>query len=50
MTNWIKKVILWLLSLWSALPKKTKDKIIDIIVERFSALFRAFYRSQKRYN
>lgn len=48
MVAWIGKLMSWLLSIWSALPESTKDKIIDAIVETFTELFRGFYRSNKR--
>lgn len=48
MAAWIVKLISWLLSLWSALPETTKNKIIEAIAESFTELFINFYRSQKK--
>jgi len=35
----------WLLSLWGNLSDEDKEKIVDMIVDSFTHIFKAFYRS-----
>lgn len=48
MFSLIAKLALWILSIWTNLPDRVKEIIIDNIVNTFEAIFRAFYRHQKR--
>ncbi len=38
----------WLLSLWNNLSDEDKEKIVDMIVDSFTHIFKAFYRSSKQ--
>ncbi len=38
----------WLLSLWSKLSNEDKEKIVDMIVDSFTHIFKAFYRSSNK--
>ena len=48
MLSWILKVLSWITSIWSGIPDSTKDKIIEAIVDSFSAIFRNYYQSTKK--
>lgn len=48
MLSWIIKVIEWITQLWTSLPQSIKDKIIQIIVERFDWIFRAYFKSNEK--
>jgi len=48
MLNWLLNLISWLTGLWSKIPEPVKEKIIDMIVDTFEAMFREFFRSEKR--
>lgn len=47
MISWIGKLISWALSIWTSMPESTKNKVIEIIVESFTEIFRQFFRSTK---
>ena len=44
MFEWIIRMFSWLTQIWNNLPKKQQDKIIDLILEHFEKLLRAYYR------
>ena len=48
MWAYIKQIFTWVLRAWSALPDKTKKKIIDTTVDTMTDVFRAFYRSKDK--
>ncbi len=48
MSNWFLRILAWILNLWSSLPESTKARIIDAIVEGFTELFKAYYRSANK--
>jgi hypothetical protein len=50
MFDWLVSLFKWLLGIWSGLPESTKEKIINLIVETFDEILRAFYRSEKKGN
>lgn len=50
MFSWLMNLFTWLVGIWSKLPDSAKEKIIDLIVETFDAILRAFYRSEKKGN
>lgn len=41
------KLVGWILSLWGSIPDAAKEKIINIIVESFDSILRAFFKSAK---
>lgn len=45
MLGLLTKLAGWILSLWSAIPDAAKEKIIDVIVESFDSILRAFFKS-----
>jgi hypothetical protein len=47
MLDLIQKVIDFIISFWKALPSKTKEKIINLIVDAFDDYFRRFYKSHQ---
>lgn len=47
MLDLIQKIINFIISLWKNLPSKTKEKIINLIVDAFEDSFRRFYRSHQ---
>lgn len=38
----------WLFSLWNNLSDEDKEKIVDMIVDSFTHIFKAFYRSSNK--
>ncbi|VTP14700.1 hypothetical protein PUATCC27989T_02566 [Phytobacter ursingii] len=48
MFSFLMKIIGFFLSLWGGLSEEQKDKIIDIIIEGFGAVFRRFYQEKTK--
>lgn len=48
MFGWLKSLFNWLADLWGKVPDSAKEKIINMIVETFEAMFREFFRSKKK--
>lgn len=46
MIGWIVDLIGWVMGRWNKLSEEEKQKIIEVIVEYSSKIFRDFYRSQ----
>ncbi len=45
MLDWVMKIFEWVFRIWSALPDKTKERVVDAFVDGLEWLFRDFYRS-----
>lgn len=45
MFDFIAKIVDWLVSFWRDLPPEAKEKIINLAVDAFESMFRAFFRS-----
>jgi len=43
MLSWLRNVFTSLLAFWGALPESSKRKIVDVIVEASSNIFKAFF-------
>ncbi|NWL17556.1 hypothetical protein FHG08_18060 [Pseudoalteromonas sp. Scap03] len=48
MFGWLFSIFSWLTELWGKVPDPVKEKIINMIVETFEAMFREFFRSKKK--
>lgn len=48
MFYWLTSLLSWLVNLWGKVPDSVKEKIINMIVETFEAMFREFFRSKKK--
>ena len=48
MFGWLFSIFSWLTELWGKAPDPVKEKIINMIVETFEAMFREFFRSKKK--
>jgi hypothetical protein len=48
MFGWLLSIFSWLTELWGKVPDSVKEKIINMIVETFEAIFREFFRSKKK--
>lgn len=48
MFGWLTSIFIWLVNLWGNVPDPVKEKIINMIVETFEAMFREFFRSKKK--
>lgn len=47
MLEFLTKLFGWILGCWGAIPDTLKEKIINIIVESFDSILRAFFKSAK---
>ncbi|MCL1479676.1 MAG: hypothetical protein MH219_20230 [Marinobacter sp.] len=47
MFGWLNRLWAWVSSLWTNLSDEDKEKIVNIIVSSFTALFKAFYQASK---
>ena len=47
MFKWILEAFSRIFKFWSELPQESKDKIIQLVVEAFDSVFRAFFKANK---
>lgn len=47
MLNLLIKLFSFFMSLWDGLSDQQKEKIIDVIVESFTSLFREYFQQRK---
>lgn len=48
MFDWLRNLMGRAIELWTNLPETSKEKVIELIVETFDALLRAFFRASKK--
>lgn len=48
MFDWLKSLMAWVIGLWVSLPEASREKIIELIVETFDTLLRAFFQASKK--